>query len=90
MDVPRISPVGVPEFPPSYSASRRHIPLPLRILAAALALVFAFVVVTTTVVSVGSYCLTSDGGDTRMLPPPAAGAPHEAGSERTGPGAATP
>ena len=68
MEIPRIGPVGIPEFPASYTASRRRIPVAVRVAAAVLIVVFALVVVSTTVVSVGRYCLTSQGADTRGLP----------------------
>lgn len=42
----------------------------VRIVAAAIALVFALVAVATTVVSVGRYCITTDGGNTAALPAP--------------------
>jgi hypothetical protein len=68
METPRINPVGIAEYPPGFSASPRPAPRWLRILAALLLLLFGFSVVSTTVFSVGRYCLTSDGGDTRNLP----------------------
>ena len=40
----------------------------LRLVASALVVAFLFVTVVTTVRSLGAYCLTSDGGDTRRLP----------------------
>ena len=39
-----------------------------RWVALAIAVVFGAVVVVTTTISVGGYCLTSDGGNTRGLP----------------------
>jgi hypothetical protein len=36
--------------------------------ALVIAVVFAVVVVGTTIASLGRYCLTSQGGDTRDLP----------------------
>ena len=42
----------------------------VRIAAAAIVLVFALVATVTTVVSVGRYCITSDGGNTAALPAP--------------------
>lgn len=39
-----------------------------RVLAILVTAVFLVVVLATTIVSVGRYCLTSDGGDTRCLP----------------------
>jgi hypothetical protein len=46
-----------------------------RTVALVVLLVFGLVVVTTTVVSLGRYCLTSDGGDTRQLPSAGRGTP---------------
>jgi hypothetical protein len=44
----------------------------VRIAAAAVVVIFAVVATVTTVVSVGRYCLTSDGGNTAALPVPGA------------------
>jgi hypothetical protein len=52
-----------------------------RALALGLALVFAGVAAATTVASLGRYCLTTDGADTRPL---------GAGRERPAPGSGTP
>lgn len=68
MEVPYVNAVGVTVRPAEYSRRIRRRPLGLRILAAALVLVFGLAVVVTTVISVGTYCLTSDGGDTRSWP----------------------
>ena len=67
---PYVNPVGIVEYPPDFSGKPRRRPLALRIAAAAMLLLFAFVVVSTTVFSVGAYCLTSHGGDTRTLSTP--------------------
>ncbi|HVT16902.1 MAG TPA: hypothetical protein VHQ90_12090 [Thermoanaerobaculia bacterium] len=48
--------------------SRRSKPWSHRLLAAALLLLFLGAAVTTTVISLGRYCLTTDGSDTRALP----------------------
>jgi hypothetical protein len=48
--------------------SPRPTPAWRRVLAVVVVVLFGLVVVTTTVVSVGRYCLTSNGGDTRELP----------------------
>jgi len=42
----------------------------MRVAAAAVIVVFALVATVTTVVSVGRYCITSDGGNTADLPAP--------------------
>lgn len=69
MRLPYVNAIGITVYPREFSA-RPHAPRRLlRILAAVLIVLFAMSVVTTTVVSVGGYCLTSDGGDTRHLPP---------------------
>jgi len=68
MKVPRINPIGLTEYPPEFSAAPRRNPLWLRILATVVLVLFGLAVVSTTIVSVGRYCLTSDGGDTRELP----------------------
>lgn len=48
--------------------SQRSKPWSFRLLAAALLLLFLGAAVTTTVISLGRYCLTTDGSDTRSLP----------------------
>jgi hypothetical protein len=68
METPRVNAVGIVEYPEGYVAAPRRVPPVVRVAAALLIALFGFVVVTTTVVSVGSYCLTSDGGDVRELP----------------------
>ncbi len=40
----------------------------IRIVAGAVVVAFAFVTTITTIISVGKYCLTSDGADTSSLP----------------------
>ena len=75
MDTPRVNAVGITDYPDGYAATPRRAPLAIRIVAAVLIALFGFVVVSTTVVSVGNYCLTSDGGDVRALPRGPADAP---------------
>jgi len=67
MKVPYVNAVGLTVYPQEFSARPRRAPLSLRVLAAVLIVLFGFTVISTSVVSVGSYCLTSDGGDTRNL-----------------------
>jgi hypothetical protein len=68
MQLPRINPVGVAEVPTGYqSTPRRFSPL-LRWACALILVVFALVTFATTVVSLGRYCLTSDGGNVQQLP----------------------
>ena len=47
--------------------TRNRSPL-VRVVAIAIVLAFLVVTTTTTVISVGRYCLTSDGADTAALP----------------------
>ncbi len=68
MEIPRINPVGLTEIPPGFQARRRRYSLAARVVATALLAVFMLVVTVTTVVSLGSYCLTSDGANTSGLP----------------------
>ncbi|MEZ4387193.1 MAG: hypothetical protein R3D98_06370 [Candidatus Krumholzibacteriia bacterium] len=68
MERPSVDPVGLTTAPPGDVAFSRRPSRLLRLVAAAMVLLFAVTVVTTSVVSMGGYCLTSDGGDTRDLP----------------------
>jgi hypothetical protein len=68
MKAPYVNAVGLTEYPQEFSGRARRVSLRLRLLAAMLIFVFGFVVVSTSVISIGNYCLTSDGGDTRDLP----------------------
>ena len=67
MDTPRINPVGIVEYPEGYEAHPRGFSRPLRLFASLLLFFFFAATVVTGAVSVGAYCLTSDGGDTRAL-----------------------
>ena len=69
MDVPKVNAVGVLELPDDFHAPLRPRPLAHRLLALAFALFFALVVLGTSIVSIGAYCLTSDGANTRTLQP---------------------
>jgi|HubBroStandDraft_3_1064219.scaffolds.fasta_scaffold33767_3 hypothetical protein len=66
METPSTKPPSVGDQPLAAPAPGR--PWPLRLLAAALLVLFLGAAVTTTVVSLGRYCLTTDGSDTRALP----------------------
>ena len=68
MEFPRVNPVGLAEIPPSFQPRRRRYSLMARVVATALVVVFTLVVAVTTVVSLGAYCLTSDGSNTSGLP----------------------
>jgi hypothetical protein len=74
MNTPYVNSVGISVIPASLAISPRHRTLGVRIIAAFMLMIFGFAVLSTTVLSVGSYCLTSDGGDIRNLdlaaPPP--------------------
>jgi hypothetical protein len=68
MELPRVSPVGLTEIPPGFRARRRRYSLMARVVATAVLALFALVATVTTVVSLGSYCLTSDGSNASGLP----------------------
>ena len=68
MQIPEINPVGVLTRPEAYAQTPRSYPTLVRIFAAALVAAFLSVVVVTSAVSLGAYCLTSDGTNTQALP----------------------
>jgi hypothetical protein len=68
MELPRLNPIGLTEIPPGLQARRRRYSRTARVVATAMVAVFALVVTVTTVVSLGAYCLTSDGSNTSGLP----------------------
>jgi hypothetical protein len=68
MELPRVNPIGLTEIPPGFQARRRRYSLTARVVATVVLAVFALVVTVTTVVSLGSYCLTSDASNTAGLP----------------------
>ena len=68
MELPRVNPVGCTEIPAGFRARRRPYSLAARVVATAILAVFALVATVTTVVSLGSYCLTSDGSNISGLP----------------------
>lgn len=70
MDLPRVNPVGILEWPEGASATPRRFPRPLRALAALLLVLFALMTVATSTVSLGAYCLTTEPGHVRDLPAP--------------------
>ncbi len=67
MDTPRINPVGIVEYPDDYESRPWGFSRPLRVFASLLLAFFFGATVVTGALSVGAYCLTSDGGDTRAL-----------------------
>ncbi|HEX2574117.1 MAG TPA: hypothetical protein VH877_31515 [Polyangia bacterium] len=68
MELPRVDAIGIVRYPPGYQPSERPRSPVLRLVAAVLLMVFLVVVVATTAISLGRYCLTSDGADTSALP----------------------
>ena len=68
MNVPRVSAIGVVEYPAEFSASPRRIGGPLRVIAGVMLVVFTLVVVATTVYSLGHYCLTSQASYPSVIP----------------------
>ncbi len=64
-----LNPTGPSASPGGQAARPRRRSVRHRVLAAALAILMATTVIATGVFSLGAYCLTSDGGDTRQLPP---------------------
>ncbi len=68
MEIPRVNPIGLTGIPPDFQARRRRYSLTARVVATALIVIFTLVATVTTVVSLGSYCLTSDGSNASGLP----------------------
>lgn len=68
MDLPHINPIGLREVAEDFEETPRQWSRPMRIITTALFGIFAFVTIITTAASLGAYCLTSDGADTRSLP----------------------
>ncbi|MEL7372653.1 MAG: hypothetical protein AAFN74_27250 [Myxococcota bacterium] len=64
---PSVNPIGIVSYPEDYTAAPRAYGAWMRTTATAVLIVFAIVVTVTTGVSLGAYCLTSDGGNTRVL-----------------------
>ena len=71
MELPRVNAVGVVEHPDGYEVTPRGYPAWLRTVAVAVLATFVLVVLVTSAVTLGAYCLTSDGGDGRLLREPA-------------------
>jgi hypothetical protein len=67
METPHVDAVGLVRYPEDYEAIPRELPVWKRLFAAVLLLFFFAVTVVTGAVTLGAYCLTSDGGDTRIL-----------------------
>ena len=67
METPRVNPIGLVEVPDDYEAEPRRYTRRQRLAVGLLLFFFFAATVGTSIVSVGAYCLTSDGGDTRVL-----------------------
>ncbi len=72
---PLVNPVGIVEVPQGYELQPRRYAASIRWGALAMVVVFSLVMIATTVASLGAYCLTSRGADTRALPSHFTGAP---------------
>ncbi len=68
MKTPHVDSIGITQFPGDFSSVPRRLTLRRRVLALVMLVLFTGTVVATSIVSLGGYCLTSHGGDTRHLP----------------------
>jgi len=68
MEPPRVNPVGLLERTGDWTPSPRRFPLWLRVGAALLLVLFFAVTLLSGAASLGRYCLTTDGTDTRAIP----------------------
>lgn len=67
MDVPRINPVGLLELPEDHAGTpRTHSPA-WRLVVGLFLVVFFAATVLSTVLSLGAYCLSTDGANVRAL-----------------------
>lgn len=64
---PHVDAVGVTHYPDDFRGTPRTYSKGARAFVWSLIVIFAAITVFTTVASLGAYCLTSDGGDTRAL-----------------------
>lgn len=67
MRLPRLDPVGILHTPEGYTRTA-PVSWRMRLLAGIVLFAFVAVMVTTTVVSLGRYCLTTDAADNAALP----------------------
>lgn len=67
LPTPRINPVGMLEVPEGYVHGTGSHPPWIRRMAWVFLALFASVTITTSILTLGAYCLTSDGGDGRAL-----------------------
>jgi len=68
MELPRVNAVGLVEQPEQSGREPRKYTRWQRWAVFTLLILFVAATLVTTTVSLGSYCLTTDGGDTRALP----------------------
>lgn len=68
MELPTVNPVGLLERPDGFTPRARSYPRWQRWTVLAILAIFALATMVTTGASLGRYCLTTDGGDTRALP----------------------
>ena len=66
---PEVDAVGIVRYPDGYAGTPRTYGRGLRFTALAVLAVFVTVVIISTGVSLGRYCLTSDGADLSTLLP---------------------
>ena len=66
---PRVDPIGIVRYPEGFEATPRVYGRRLKTTAVVMLVIFSLVVVVTTGVSLGRYCLTSDGADVSGLVP---------------------
>lgn len=74
MQLPHVDPVGILRTPEGYTRSA-PVSRRLRFFAAVVLVAFVSVMVTTTVVSLGQYCLTTDAANGADLPAEFRGGP---------------
>ena len=66
---PSVDPIGIVQYPDGFTAPPRQYSSSLRVISGLVLAVFAVVVIVSTGVSLGAYCLTSDGANTATLQP---------------------
>ena len=67
MEQPKVNAVGVLEYPDDHEAAPREYSSVQRFFATVLLLFFFAVTVVTSALTLGAYCLTTDGTDGRVL-----------------------
>jgi hypothetical protein len=82
LPTPYVDPVGLAHLPPGWRQACAAASPRRRSLALLLAAVLALVTLATSVLSLGAYCLTSDGFDASRLPAAAtSGQPSASGAD---------